>query len=147
MRPVSEAGHGVTIQDRSWPLFAPGHPALVSLIFKRVWLFMQCEHFPGALLFVAVYSVIPVFCYYFFLQILPSVPFLFSLTLFRTPEYQWIVDRSQQMAPSQYKVGKVRSFQVWDFHYQDNTVARPSYLYNGNHYTAKTASVETAPAC
>ena len=32
------------------------------------------------------------------------------------------------------------SFPVWDFHYKDKTVVRPSYLYNGNLCTGKPAS-------
>ena len=29
-------------------------------------------------------------------------------------------------------------FRLWDFHYKDKTVVRPSYLYNGNPYTGDT---------
>ena len=34
-----------------------------------------------------------------------------------------------------------RFIQVWVLHYKDWTVVRPSYLYNGNSYTSKTASL------
>ena len=41
------------------------------------------------------------------------------------------------LAPYQYKDGLPR---YGYFHYKDETVVRPSYLYNGNHYTGKTTS-------
>ena len=33
------------------------------------------------------------------------------------------------------------SFQVWDFHYNDKTAVRPSYLYARNPFTGKTTSL------
>ena len=34
----------------------------------------------------------------------------------------------------------IPSFQVWDSHYNDNTVVRPSYFHHGNSYTGQTTS-------